>query len=158
MTQPATTTAVYAGFWIRVWAAVIDTLLYAIIAVPILWATYGPEIFTSSNLIEGPVDFLVSWVFPTIATILFWIYKEATPGKMAVSARIVDARTGGHPSPAQYIGRYFAYYISLIPLGLGFLWVAWDERKQGWHDKLAGTVVVRRRRATSDTATFEASA
>jgi uncharacterized RDD family membrane protein YckC len=41
------------------------------------------------------------------------------------------------------IGRYFAYYLSTILLGLGFLWIIWDPKKQGWHDKLAGTVVVR---------------
>ena len=56
---------------------------------------------------------------------------------------IVDARTGKAPSKGQLIGRYFAYYLSLLPLGLGFLWIAWDQRKQGWHDKIAGTVVIR---------------
>jgi uncharacterized RDD family membrane protein YckC len=89
-----------------------------------------------------------------VATILFWIYKGATPGKMAVHARIVDARTGLHASTGQYVGRYFAYFVSLVPLGLGYLWVAWDDRKQAWHDKLAGTVVVRRRQAASEVATF----
>ncbi|RYY81863.1 MAG: RDD family protein, partial [Comamonadaceae bacterium] len=39
-----------------------------------------------------------------------------------------------------------AYFVSAIPLCIGFLWVAWDPRKQGWHDKLAGTVVVRARK------------
>jgi uncharacterized RDD family membrane protein YckC len=148
---------VYAGFWIRVWAAIIDTLLWAVIGVPIVWAAYGPQYFQSDRLLEGPVDFLVSWVFPTVATILFWIYKEATPGKMAVRARIVDARTGRHPSTGQYIGRYFAYFVSLLVVGLGFLRIAWDARKQGWHDKLAGTVVLRRPRAVTEVATFDAS-
>jgi uncharacterized RDD family membrane protein YckC len=38
--------------------------------------------------------------------------------------------------------RYLAYFVSIIPLFLGVLWVAWDKKKQGWHDKLANTVVV----------------
>jgi uncharacterized RDD family membrane protein YckC len=76
------------------------------------------------------------------------MYKSATPGKMVIGAKIVNARTGRQPSTGQLIGRYFAYYISLIPLGLGYLWVAWDPKKQGWHDKLAGTVVVRPIRRT----------
>jgi len=63
---------------------------------------------------------------------------------MIVRAKIVDARTGGKPSTGQLIGRYFGYYLSMIPLFLGFIWVAFDKRKQGWHDKLAGTVVIRR--------------
>ena len=41
------------------------------------------------------------------------------------------------------VGRYFAYFVSTIPLGLGCFWVAWDERKQAWHDKLAHTLCVR---------------
>jgi uncharacterized RDD family membrane protein YckC len=68
---------------------------------------------------------------------------------MAVGARIVDARTGGRPSTGQLIGRYFAYYVSILPLMLGFIWVAFDARKQGWHDKLANTVVVRATRRTA---------
>ena len=137
---------VYGGFWIRVWASVIDTLLLCIIILPVLWGIYGKEYFDSPKLILGPADFLISWVLPAIAVILFWIYRSATPGKMAVSLRLADARTGGQPSTGQLIGRYFAYFVSLLPLGLGFFWVAWDPRKQGWHDKLANTVVIRRLR------------
>jgi len=119
--------------------------MFAII-LPVVHFTYGEAYWESGNLIEGPVDFLVSYVFPAIAVILFWAWKQATPGKMVVSARIVNARTGEPASVGQLIGRYFAYFLSMIPLGLGFFWIAFDERKQGWHDKLAGTVVVRSRR------------
>ena len=77
----------------------------------------------------------------------FWIYKGATPGKMVVSARIVDATDRGGPmTKGQAVLRYAGYFVSLLPLGLGYLWVAFDRRKQGWHDKIAGTVVVRGRR------------
>jgi uncharacterized RDD family membrane protein YckC len=64
---------------------------------------------------------------------------------MAIGARIVDAKTGGKPSTGQLIGRYLAYYVSIFPLMLGLIWVGIDARKQGWHDKLAGTLVVRAR-------------
>jgi hypothetical protein len=59
-------------------------------------------------------------------------------------AKIVDAKTGGKPSTGQLIGRYFAYFLSMLPLFLGFIWVAWDRKKQGLHDKLSGTVVIKR--------------
>jgi uncharacterized RDD family membrane protein YckC len=144
MTQPVAASEVYAGFWIRLVAALIDSLVWCAIAVPLLWVAYGRAALQSESLVGGPVDFLVTWVLPAMATILFWVYREATPGKMAVRARVVDARTGQHPSTAKLIGRYFAYFVATLPLGLGLLWVAWDDRKQGWHDKLAGTVVVRR--------------
>jgi uncharacterized RDD family membrane protein YckC len=71
------------------------------------------------------------------------MYKQATPGKMAMSLRVVDAVSGKKPSTGKLVGRYLAYYLSTIGLFLGFLWVAFDPKKQGWHDKLAGTVVVR---------------
>ena len=136
----------YAGFWVRAGASVIDTILVMIISFPLLIAIYGWAYFDSdkTGLIAGPADFLISWVLPAIAVILFWIYKQATPGKMAVSAKIVDASTGLPPSNAQMIGRYFAYFISIIPFMLGIFWVAFDKKKQGWHDKLAGTVVVKK--------------
>ncbi len=87
-----------------------------------------------------------SFILTAIAVIVFWIYKSATPGKMIFGAKIVDARTGGPMTTGQCIGRYLGYYVSLFALCLGFLWVAFDPRKQGFHDKLAGTVVIRKRR------------
>ena len=145
----------YAGFWIRVWASIIDTVLITIITVPILLAIYGTQYFESEKIIEGPMDFLISWVLPAIAVITFWVYRAATPGKMAISSKIVDAQTGDQPSTGQFVGRYFAYFISALPLGLGFFWVAFDKKKQGWHDKLAGTVVVRKKNSGPEPVAFE---
>lgn len=135
----------YAGFWVRVWAALIDTLLVCVIIFPILGAVYGREYWSSERLIQGPVDFLLSWVAPAVAVVLFWMARQATPGKMAISARIVDATTGGKPTTGQLIGRYLGYFVAMLPLFAGILWVAFDARKQGWHDKLAGTLVVRKK-------------
>jgi uncharacterized RDD family membrane protein YckC len=86
---------------------------------------------------------LLNYILPAVAVVIFWVYKSATPGKIVLKLTIVDAKTGGKPSVGQFIGRYLAYYISSIPLLLGILWVGIDKRKQGWHDKLAGTVVIR---------------
>ncbi len=135
----------YAGFWIRTGAAIIDTLLIMLVTLPLLVAIYGWAYFDAdkTGIVAGPADFLISWVLPAVAVIAFWIVKQATPGKMAVSTRIVDAESGNAASTGQLIGRYFAYFAATIPLGLGILWVAFDKKKQGWHDKLAGTVVVR---------------
>ena len=132
----------YAGFWKRLGATLIDVIILMVISVPLLWWFYGVAYFTASGAPRGIADFLISYVFPAVAAILFWKYRGATPGKMLISARIVDARTGAAPSTGQLIGRYFAYIVSMLPLCLGFLWIAFDKRKQGWHDKLAGTVVV----------------
>ena len=82
---------------------------------------------------------------PAVALVVFWTYRQATPGKMIVSAKIVDAKTGGPLTVGQSIGRYLGYFVSTIPFGLGLIWVAFDPKKQGWHDKLARTVVIRTR-------------
>jgi uncharacterized RDD family membrane protein YckC len=133
----------YAGFWIRVWASFIDLVLFSLWTLPLMYLVYGPALWTNQQLIMGPADVLINWVLPSIAVIVFWKKRQATVGKMAIRARIVDARTGQAPTTRQDLIRYFGYLLSVMPLGLGYLWVAFDSRKQGFHDKLAGTVVVR---------------
>lgn len=135
----------YAGFWIRVWAALIDTVLLVLVTTPLIGAFYGWDYALQSGIGGGfrPTEFIITWVLPAIAVLVFWRYRSATPGKMVIGARIVDATTGDAPGTGQLIGRYLGYYVSTIPLCLGLIWVGFDRRKQGWHDKLAGTVVVR---------------
>jgi len=84
----------YAGFWVRVGAAVIDTLLLMAITFPLLVSIYGWEYFDSESLISGPADFVISWALPAVGAIWFWTQKQATPGKMALSLRVVDADSG----------------------------------------------------------------
>lgn len=136
----------YVGFWARVVASIIDTILILVVMIPVMLALYGDAYWRDTSLSKGLLGFLVEWVLPAVAVLAFWFTKQATPGKMAVSARIVDAETGDKPSAGQFVGRYLAYFVSVIPLFLGLIWVAFDRRKQGWHDKLAGTVVIRVRK------------
>jgi uncharacterized RDD family membrane protein YckC len=139
----------YAGFWIRFAATMIDTVLLMLVTLPLLWWIYGPRYLDGSlgGVFAGPADFLISFVLPALAVILFWRHRQATPGKMMLGLHVVDADSGGPLTLGQGVGRYFAYFVSTIPFCLGFLWVAFDRRKQGWHDKLAHTVVVRAARA-----------
>lgn len=146
----------YAGFWVRVAASLIDTVLVVLVTAPLLFAVYGvspPGIVTGG--FPALVNILISYVAPAVAVIAFWVARQATPGKMAFGARVVDAKTGNSLTVRQSIGRYLGYFVSTIPLGLGLIWVAFDPRKQGWHDKLAGTVVVRPRARVPVAVTFE---
>ena len=145
----------YAGFWIRVGAALIDSILVLAVIIPLLVTIYGWGYFGETRLIAGPADFLISWVAPAVAVIAFWLYRQATPGKMLLSLRVVDATTGGTLSIGQSISRYLGYYVSTIPLLLGLIWVGLDKRKQGWHDKLAGTVVIRSKARGTEPVRFE---
>ncbi len=135
----------YVGFWARVGASLIDSILMAIILVPFA-RLFGVGMDIESALrFDSPANIMVNGILPAIAVILFWMYRQATPGKMLIGAKIVDEKTLGKPSTGQLIGRYFAYYLSTIVLLLGFFWVGFDARKQGWHDKLAGTLVIKAR-------------
>jgi len=133
----------YAGFWIRFGAFLIDLVVIVIVLYVPLSFIYGEEYWLSDKLIQGFWDLMLGYLVPVVATIWFWLRFLGTPGKMATKLAIVDAETGKKMTPRQAIIRYFAYLVSTLPLCLGFLWIAVDKRKQGWHDKLAGTVVIR---------------
>ena len=145
----------YTGFWSRVGASLIDTIIIIAITNPVLLSVYGWEYLEGDDIIAGYTDFILSFVFPMVAVIAYWVYRQATPGKIAISAKIVDAKTGEKPTLQQYIIRYVGYILSMIPFGLGFLCVAWDKKKQGWHDKLAGTVVISSKGNCTENVSFE---
>ena len=128
----------YVGFWARFAANFLDSILIDIIISPGLIAGF------ESHWYRGEYVLLVIalYILALVILLVLWFTKQASIGKMAIAAKIIDARTGGVPTKGQLIGRYFAYILSCLPLGIGFLWIAFDPKKQGWHDKLAGTAVV----------------
>lgn len=134
----------YAGFWIRLVASIVDNLLLMAVTWPLLLLIYGFSYLEQQSVVAGPADALISWVLPAVIIIGLWRRIQSTPGKLIFRARVVDADTGEPASLGRYVLRYFGYILSAIPLGLGFIWVAFDKRKQGWHDKIANTVVVQR--------------
>ncbi|NQZ12691.1 MAG: RDD family protein [Algicola sp.] len=90
-----------------------------------------------------PIMSVINYILLPIVVMIFWRYRSATPGKMILSVVIIDAKSGGRLSTGQVLLRYLGYYIGAIPLALGFFMVGWDKKKQGLHDKIAGTLVVR---------------
>lgn len=138
----------YAGFWVRFGAVIIDMIILFIVIILPLSLIHSMEHRPINEPIFGILDSLLNYIFPLFATIWFWQKFLGTPGKMALKIKIVDARTGNKLTVAQSIGRYFAYILSALPLCLGFIWIGIDNKKQGWHDKLAGSVVIRDTAAT----------
>jgi uncharacterized RDD family membrane protein YckC len=130
----------YAGFWQRAAAQVIDWLIVVVIAVPIMVLGFGMR-QVSLDPAEHSWD-LLGFLAVAVAVIGFWRYCGATPGKIALGVKIVDAATGGPPTLGRLVLRFFAYFVSAFPLYLGFLWAVVDRRKQGWHDKIARTIVI----------------
>ena len=71
----------------------------------------------------------------------FWTLVGYTPGKALLGLKVIR-RNGEKLSFSRSLLRFFSYWISLIPLCLGFFWILWDPKRQGWHDKIAGTQVL----------------
>jgi uncharacterized RDD family membrane protein YckC len=130
----------YAGFWQRAAAFLIDWLIVIVILVPLLVVVFGMREI-SLDPAEHSWDLLVPLVIGA-AVVGFWRYCGATPGKVALGLRIVDANTLLPASTARLVLRFVGYLVSALPLYLGFLWIGVDRRKQGWHDKIARTIVI----------------
>ena len=131
----------YVGFWSRTAAALIDSIwLYGLMYL-FLYLIVGPKIFSLDS--EYSVTrFTFEYLIPLVIVMIFWVTKSATPGKMLFNMKIVDADTLEKVSAPRLLLRYMAYFISMLPIFLGIMWVGWDKKKQGWHDKIAKTVVI----------------
>ncbi|HZP98818.1 MAG TPA: RDD family protein [Reyranella sp.] len=134
----------YGGFWLRVVAYIIDAFVLAI-PTGILGAIVGAGMMSGAAGMSG-----VHLGINLASLLLGWLYfalmesseRGATLGKMAVGLRVVTDQ-GQRLSFANATGRYFAKFISAIILCIGFIMVAFTDRKRGLHDMIAGTLVVK---------------
>lgn len=128
---------VYAGFWERFGAFFIDLIILSVVGVVLGLILDDPrdKYFTTSNYIGIVIDWL------------YYALQESGPGQATVGKRAlgikVTSLTGERISFANATGRHFAKFLSGIVLFIGYLMVIWDDKKQGLHDKLAGTLVVK---------------
>lgn len=128
-----------AGFWLRFGAFLLDFFFIWIIAIvltiPMLTTDFKVE--------------MISLIFYLLFGLYFWLFtglKGQTPGKMIVGIKVLN-RDGQVPGlGCAALREIVGKLLSALALFIGFLWVAWDEQKHGWHDKLAGTSVVILRR------------
>ncbi len=138
----------YAGFVSRLLAYSIDLVVITVTLVVTAW------IVSTANSLVSTVNFgqtypqlraifagTGSLLFTAGYFILFWTAIGQTPGKILLGVRIVG-RSGQRISFLQAIIRYLGYLLSTLALFLGFGWILIDNRRQGWHDKLARTFVV----------------
>ncbi len=117
----------YAGFWPRAGALAVDLLVSGGIAGVL--STHGAAPVSG---LEIPAYFVGAWA-----------WGGRTPGMWPQRLRVVRAEDGGPLGPGRALVRAASCVVSLWAGGLGFAWAGWDSRKQGWHDKMAGTLVVR---------------
>ena len=141
-----------ASFGRRLLAVIIDVIIFAPIGLLLLYLVVGGEQFSVIMNNSDPFyitqeQVIIDYILPIIITILLWIKFSGTPGKLILQCKIVDAESHGKLSVQQAVIRYFAYFISTIPLCLGFLWMLWDKKGQTWHDKISKTLVIREQEA-----------
>lgn len=120
--------AALAGFGVRLAGAVLDSLLLAVVTVPLMITELG-------------------WVAIALQAGYFTVLHSGragqTVGQRAVGIRVVRRAGAGQVGVGAAMGRWAASItVSALPAALGYLWMLWDPWRQTWHDKLAGTLVV----------------
>jgi uncharacterized RDD family membrane protein YckC len=145
----------YGGFWIRFVAFVIDAAALSAVLYPLFVSMWGVHAF---RMVQGPWSdrmghwvvvapawnsfwFIASWLYEALLLSSSW---QATLGKKALGLRVTDDY-GQRITFLRATGRHFAKYLSWMTLCIGFLMIAFTERRQALHDFVAGTLVVKDR-------------
>jgi uncharacterized RDD family membrane protein YckC len=140
--------AAKAGFWIRVVASLLDML-----ALGLLESALGSLLIGISGLepgLDSPEGRMIMLTVASFGVVLGYVYRVffigycgQTPGKMAVRVKVIrtDGTEVGYVRALlrEVVGKF----LSKLILGIGYLMVAFDSRKQGLHDKIADTYVVK---------------
>jgi uncharacterized RDD family membrane protein YckC len=122
---------VCAGFGERLVAWLIDLIILII-----------PSIVVFA-IFDGAMRQLINVLVDAVYFVYFWSTSGQTPGKSVMKLKVVYADGGAILSPGQAIVRYIGTIISGIVIGLGYLWIIWDPKHEGWHDKIANTKVIK---------------
>jgi uncharacterized RDD family membrane protein YckC len=134
----------YAGMWRRFAALLVDVFLAATLlaCVVLAWGAWtGALPAWGSDALNGAI------AAGSLIALLLMVWLDArlqgTPGLQLLDCRLVDAGTGQAIGLGQSAKRTACLLLAILPLLLGLLWIGRDKRKQGLHDKLAGTLVIR---------------
>ena len=157
-TPPPTFKGHYAGFVTRLVAFVIDILIVSV-TIGVMLGTMGiilrffnvdlqaitDDMGSINSFLRGTIIFLTSFGFTFIVnlvyTTFFWVIAGKTIGKAVMGLRVIGPK-GSRVTMGRAFRRYVGYWISALPLFLGYFWVLIDERRHGWHDIMAGTSVI----------------
>jgi uncharacterized RDD family membrane protein YckC len=137
----------YGGFWVRFVAIILDGIVLGVITSALSVFALGGQMFTTSTA-AGVVS--INYTYNALGALIglvyfvgFWGWRGQTPGMIPFNMRIVMADDGSKPDWVRMLLRYVGLIIGIVIFFLGVIWAGFDRRKQGWHDKMAGTVVVR---------------
>ena len=145
----------YGGFWRRLYAFTVDKIILGFIGMILMvvgTAAFGlgisPYDMTADPealMALGGKIFLLYQAITLLLDMAYFTYFHGTtgqtPGKRLLGLRVVE-EAGGPIGLGTAFLRWVGYIVSAVPMLMGFLWAGADRRKQGWHDKIAGTVVI----------------
>jgi uncharacterized RDD family membrane protein YckC len=140
----------YGGFWIRLFARLIDAILinvvFIIVRIPFGMSVFGPTIGANARVAAAALSAMVfvtlmSVVAAACYEIFFIAARGATLGKLIFGLRVIRA-DGSKVSLGVSAGRYFAQIISSITLGIGYIMAAFDDQKRTLHDRICDTRVI----------------
>jgi uncharacterized RDD family membrane protein YckC len=148
----------YAGFWIRVLALLIDSFALSIVLVPLYLIFIAPLLVQFMRQARAgnpnpdispaalapiflliPIVWVIQWLYEALLTSSNW---QGTLGKKVLNLRVTDM-AGNRISFGRATGRYFGKILSGMAMYIGYIMVAFTEKKQGLHDIIAGTQVLR---------------
>jgi uncharacterized RDD family membrane protein YckC len=143
----------YAGFFSRAAAYVVDrVIVFTIVFVIMLVIDYFLSLFKLDQWLAARIGSSTNQIITTLLSSIginlvvsifynigFWMLSGQTPGKRFLGVRVMRA-DGERLKLRNAIWRQIGYYISTI-LYLGFIWILFDNKRQGFHDKIAGTIV-----------------
>jgi uncharacterized RDD family membrane protein YckC len=149
---PVPAVSPYGGFWIRVVARIIDSTVVSLVLSPLFFVFMLPAIVRLSQ--SGPDEEPPLWFFTAfpliwiVAVVAVWLYDalltssswQGTVGKRVLGLKVTDLQ-GNRISFGRATGRFFGKILSHMACHIGYIMVAFTERKQGLHDMIAGTLV-----------------
>ena len=126
----------YAGFWIRLLAYIIDAMILGAITYPLIQVLNSMGI---GDRYTNVLSIAISWMYFAVFESSDWM---ASPGKKVLGLIVTDEQ-GREITVGRATRRYFAKILSALLLGLGFVMIAFTARKQGLHDKMFHTLVLK---------------
>jgi uncharacterized RDD family membrane protein YckC len=150
----------YSGLISRLLAFIIDSVVVSVVLISTAWFIKSTwtmlglrgflnALARSSPVLQSILNFLYSPYFVSLVTfliiisyhVIFWTFAGQTIGKAVMGIKVVSFK-GKRMTVARSLLRYFSYFVSALPLGLGYFWILIDDKRMGWHDHLSGTRVI----------------
>lgn len=140
---------VFGGFGERLIAYIVDLIVASVLVVGVVVGLLVTAAGATADSVFVTGSGILFIVFGAIVVSLayfpwFWARDGATPGMRMMGLRVVRDVDGGPITGGQAVLRLIGYWVSGAVFYLGYVWILIDKRRRGWHDLIAGTVVVKR--------------